>query len=78
MTFEVSGYEIAYTPKNLRIMLSRNIISQREACEAIGVSRCMFYRYLRPYGHRNHSDMPSAVWNRFVEYVNQKRYEKIN
>ena len=53
MTFEVSGYEIAYTPKNLRIMLSRNIISQREAYEAIGVSRCMFYRYLRPYDHPN-------------------------
>ena len=78
MTFEVSGYEIAYTPKNLRIMLSRNIISQREAYEAIGVSRCMFYRYLRPYGHPNHSDMPSAVWNRCGDYVNQKRYEKIN
>ena len=78
MTFEVSGYEIAYTPKNLRIMLSRNIISQREAYEAIGVSRNMMYRYLRPYDHKHHSDMPSAAWNRLVDFVNQKRYDKIN
>ena len=74
---QLTGYEIGYTPSNLKMLLKRNRIKQKEVYEYIGKSRASFERYMIPIEDARHISMPHPLWLKVNEYVNIVRVERM-
>lgn len=54
--------ESGYTPNNLRGLLRKAGLTQRECAERLGVTLRTVQRWCTPIGNPAHSDMPSSTW----------------
>jgi len=71
----MKDYELGYTPKNLRLILSENGLAQKEAYELIGKSRGVFSKYLLPADEKNHVSMNHRDWLILINHICQLEKE---
>ncbi|MGC1014397.1 hypothetical protein [Pantoea agglomerans] len=71
----MKDYELGYTPKNLRLILSENGLAQKDAYELIGKSRGVFSKYLLPADDKNHVSMSYRDWLILTNYISQLEKE---
>lgn len=60
-------YELGYTPKNLKKILSENNLTQKDAYTFLGKGRSTFGRYLLDVDNKSHVSMSHKDWLKLLE-----------
>lgn len=63
----MNTYEFGYTPKNLRCLLVKNRLQQKDVYVHLGKSRNIFARYLLDVEDKNHVSMAHKDWLKVIE-----------
>jgi len=63
------SYELGYTPANLKGIMVKNRISNKELSIALGVSIATISYWLSDVGSASHHGMPHKRWVGFIEQI---------
>lgn len=70
-------YELGYTPKNLKRILSDNELTQKEAYTFLGKGRSTFGRYLLDVDNKSHVSMSHKDWLKLLEIAPPKGLQNL-
>lgn len=64
--------DVGYTPDNLRHLLHKLNLNQREVADKLGVQTRAVQRWIAPVNLPTHADMPLKKWNELLGSLEQK------
>lgn len=61
--------DVGYTPNNLRFILNKASLTQRECAALLGVAPRTVQYWCAPIGVQYHTDMPTEKWEELKSHV---------